>query len=98
VVVQTEAARDNVEQSNPEPCGSLPFPAGAFELVVSTHESYVPREIVRVLTLDGHFVTEQAGGGNDDDFFRVLGLEPPGREPRWTRAFAADQLEQDGSA
>jgi SAM-dependent methyltransferase len=95
-VVQTEAARDNVDQSDSEPSGALPFPAHSFELVVSRHEAYVPREVARLLTPGGHFLTEQAGAGNDDDFFRVLGLEPLSQEPRWTLGFAAGQLEDAG--
>ncbi len=95
-VVQTEAARDNVEQSDPEPSGALPFPNGSFELVVSRHESYGGREVSRVLTGGGHFVTEQAGAKNDDDLFHLLGLEPPAKEPGWTLSFAAAQLERAG--
>lgn len=95
-VVQTETARDNVDQTGAEQSGALPFPDASFDLVVSRHESYMPREVARVLATGGHFVTEQAGAGNDDDFFRVLGLEPPAQEPRWTLEFAAGQLEQAG--
>lgn len=72
-VVRTECVPDNVDQRPDENPGRLPFPAESFHLVVSRHESFVPREVRRILAPDGRFVTQQLGG-NHDDFARLLNL------------------------
>lgn len=41
---------------------SMPFPDGRFDLVLNRHESFSPRELARVLTSGGQFVTQQVGG------------------------------------
>jgi SAM-dependent methyltransferase len=40
----------------------LPFETGQFDLVLNKHESYSPREVRRVLSDGGYFLTQQSGG------------------------------------
>ncbi|MDF2724486.1 MAG: hypothetical protein K0Q59_4161, partial [Paenibacillus sp.] len=40
----------------------LPFETGQFDLVLNKHESYSPREVRRMLTDGGYFLTQQSGG------------------------------------
>jgi SAM-dependent methyltransferase len=72
-LTRTECAPDNTDQRPDETRGSLPFPAESFQLVVARHESFVPREVSRILVPDGRFITQQVGGGRDD-FARLLGF------------------------
>src|SRR5215210_1624499 len=75
-VVQVEPARENVEQAARETSGRLPFPADAFHLIVSRHESYVPAEIARVLVPGGSFLTQQLAPGSDE-LARLLDTAAP---------------------
>jgi hypothetical protein len=95
-VVETEAARDNVDQGRDETRGRLPFPSGSFALVVSRHESFLPTEVARVLCPNGTFVTQQVGG-DYGDFYDALELPRP-RAPtrRWDVRLAAQQLQRVG--
>jgi SAM-dependent methyltransferase len=72
-VVQTEPARDTVDQGPAEDSGKLPFGEGSFDLVTSRHEAFVAAEVSRVLRSGGRFLTEQLGPGCDS-FERLLGL------------------------
>ncbi|MGH8978897.1 MAG: class I SAM-dependent methyltransferase [Acidimicrobiia bacterium] len=95
-VVWDEGATDNVDQTGTDPRGRLPFRTGAFHLVVNRHEAFVAREVARVLTRAGRFITQQVDDGNLDDCFGLLGLDAP-REPAGTwLAVAVDQLEAAG--
>ncbi len=77
--------------------GALPFEDSSFHLIMNRHESFVAAEIRRILTPDGHFVTQQVGSGFTDDFRRALGLPvPEDARPRWDRAFATRQLAAAG--
>ena len=77
--------------------GALPFGNASFQLVTNRHESYVAAEVRRILTPDGHFVTEQVGSPFTDDFRRALELPiaNDGR-PAWDLAFATRQLRATG--
>jgi hypothetical protein len=93
-VVATEGAPDNTEQVPGERRGTLPFGNAEFDLVTSRHESYLPGEVSRVLAAEGVFLTQQTGG-DYSGFYDLLRLKPPAqREPRWTLAYAAKQLEE----
>jgi SAM-dependent methyltransferase len=93
-VVEVEPAPDNVTQEPNEGGGRLPFPDGSFHLVLSRHESYVPREVARVLCPSGRFVTQQLSPGSES-FADLLGVSPPATELfRLDRAIA--QLESTG--
>lgn len=95
-VVASEPAPDNVDQSDDEPRGKLPFPTESFALVTSRHESFVPSEIARVLVDGGVFLTQQVGG-DYGDFYDVLELpHPPAPARRWDLALASSQLAHAG--
>jgi SAM-dependent methyltransferase len=96
-VVAVEGAPDNVDQDGDAPGGDLPFADGSFQLVVNRHESYLPREVRRVLAPDGLFLTQQVGSGVADDLRRLLTGEPPEPAARsWTREVAVGQVEAAG--
>ena len=96
-VVQVEPAPDNVDQDAPERRGGLPFPSECFTHVVSRHESFVAREVARVLVPGGRFLTQQVGSGRYDELHDALGLRrrPAGRNA-WTLALARTQVEAAG--
>lgn len=50
----------------------LPFDDESFELIINKHESYLPKEIRRVLKNKGIFVTQQVGGSNDKEINELL--------------------------
>ncbi len=58
---------------------AIPFPDGAFDIVVNRHGSFHAGELFRLLKKGGLFITEQVGGDNDRDLVeRVLpGTEKP---------------------
>jgi SAM-dependent methyltransferase len=92
-VVAYEGPGDNVSQREDEP--PLPFPDGSFHLVSNRHESFVARELARVLVPGGRFVTQQVGGWAE--LGQLLGVPTPSPVPRnWSLAMAADQLESAG--
>jgi hypothetical protein len=77
VVVEVEGCADNGDQGLEglgEP--SLPFDDGAFELVISRHESFVAREVARVVTGAGRFATQQLGADGHREFRKLLGVTP----------------------
>lgn len=55
----------------------LPYPDGTFDLVISRHEAYDPREVRRVLRPGGHFITQQVGGTYLLGLNRLLGAPDP---------------------
>jgi SAM-dependent methyltransferase len=67
----------------------LPFPDGAFELILSRHEAYDAREVARVLAPDGRFLTQQVTGTSSADLLREFGLSP-----QWPDV-TADRLARD---
>jgi len=50
----------------------LPFPAEAFDIAINRHESFDPKEVWRVLTPGGFFITQQVGAENNRDLMRKL--------------------------
>lgn len=95
-VFGVEAAPVNIEQSATTMTGALPVPDGAFDLVTSRNESYLPHEVKRVLTDDGCFLTQQVCSGDPVDVYRLLGRPVPTADRAWTLAFATAQLEAAG--
>jgi SAM-dependent methyltransferase len=89
-VVQAEGAPDNLDQTPDELGGRLPFRDASFDLVVNRHESFNAREVARVLTGGGVFLTQQAGEDRGD-LHALLRLDRP-KPPRLTLALAARQV------
>lgn len=53
----------------------LPFKEARFEVIINRHESYSVREIARILTEGGYFITQQVGGLNDRELNLLLGAD-----------------------
>jgi SAM-dependent methyltransferase len=84
-VVQVEPARDNTGKPVSGQPRTLPFVDRAFHLVVSRHEAFEASEVARILAFGGWFITQQADAGNDDEYWRLMGLKPRPVDPadRW---------------
>lgn len=78
LVLHTEGADENKLQTSDETADRLPFKDAAFDLVLNRHESFAAREVARVLTPGGCFLTQQAGSG-PDQLHALLGLTAPSR-------------------
>jgi SAM-dependent methyltransferase len=95
-VVQDEGAPENVEQSENETRGRLPFPSESFALISNRHGTFVAAEVARVLAPRGVFLTEQVGG-DYDEFYDALDLpHPTDRRREWNVQLATEQLERAG--
>jgi SAM-dependent methyltransferase len=90
-VVQIETAPDNVLQLDLQSEPRLPFADGAFDLVINRHESFVAREVARVLEHGGMFLTQQIGDGVFREFNDLLGARPA-QQPEWRLSVAVRQL------
>jgi hypothetical protein len=90
-VVRTEMAPDNQRQTADDTRGRLPFLSGSLPLVINRHEAFNAREVARVLSAGGVFLTQQVG---DDysDLDDLLGRPPRPGPPAWTLAAASAQL------
>ncbi|MBK1868196.1 class I SAM-dependent methyltransferase [Aestuariivirga sp. YIM B02566] len=91
-VIAVEGAPENVVQDRGAPGGDLPFPDGSFHLVISRHESYLSREVLRVLAPGGRFATQQVASTIARDFHRVLGQMAPSISRMWDLDFAVRQI------
>jgi SAM-dependent methyltransferase len=92
-VVQDEGAADNFAEDAGR--GRLPFRDGAFPLVANRHESFLAVEVSRVLAPGGTFITQQVDMHNDDDLYRLLGLQVPEQPDSWL-PLAQRQLREAG--
>jgi SAM-dependent methyltransferase len=54
----------------------LPFQDASFDAVLDRHEAYDPREVARVLTPGGVFLTQQVHGRSHADLLGWFGTEP----------------------
>jgi SAM-dependent methyltransferase len=95
-LVQTESAPDNVDQDSTDPGSSLPFTAGAFDLVIDRHSSYWPAEIRRVLRPGGRFLTQQLSeaGPSGEAWENLFGRRT--KSATFDLAFAVEQLGATG--
>jgi SAM-dependent methyltransferase len=75
--------------------GGLPFRTSGFDLVINRHESFVAREVFRVLGPSGRFLTQQVGSENLIELNRLLGAERPS-VGEWNLDVAIRQLEDAG--
>jgi SAM-dependent methyltransferase len=74
---------------------ALPWPDGAFDLVLNRHGLLVASETKRVLQPGGWLVTQQVGSQTNLDIHRVLGASLP-TGPTWDVATARAALEAEG--
>ncbi|WP_188189988.1 class I SAM-dependent methyltransferase [Nonomuraea sp. SYSU D8015] len=68
------------------------LPDGSFDLVVSRHTAYDPREIRRLLAPGGTFVTQQVAGRDLEEINEALG-GPPHEDRDWDLTAASAGLE-----
>lgn len=76
--------------------GTLPFPDGAFDMVVNRHGSFQIPELFRVLKPGGIFLTQQVGAKNDRELVELL---LPGTEipfPDLTLERVAEEFKRNG--
>lgn len=100
-VVQVEPAPDNDEQGYVEQAGRLPFRDGSFDLVINRHESFVAREVARIMTSGAHFITQQVADGLAAELHGLLGLPWAGTKNNrevWSLTLARRQVEAAGLA
>jgi len=76
--------------------GALPFRDDSIGLVADRHESFIAKEVFRVLRPSGRFVTQQVGDSNFPELNRALGADEPPTSARWNLAAASEQLEAAG--
>ncbi len=95
-VIQVGGAPDNNQQTSFERT-PLPFRGSSFHLIINRHEAYVAKEVSRILRPQGHFVTQQVGSQEYNDFHELLGVPlPTDPAPPWDLELAKTQLEEAG--
>lgn len=72
----------------------IPFAAESFDVILSRHEAYDPREIARVLTPGGVFLTQQVDGDSLAELQAWFGMRPQWPDVRLAALRAP--LEQSG--
>ena len=92
-VVEVVGAPDNHDLTVESEGGTLPFLDASFSLVINRHESYLPSEVLRILSSAcGTFITQQVGGRHLEMLADALGA--PRHSTAWGLDLAVRQLEQ----
>ncbi|GGE63736.1 class I SAM-dependent methyltransferase [Priestia taiwanensis] len=73
---------------------SLPFEDKYFSFIMNQHESYDPKELRRIISDGGMFITQQVGGLDYVDLNDQLGAEPHDEFAHWNLKYAVDELEK----
>jgi SAM-dependent methyltransferase len=89
-VIRTHADDNTARQQR----GALPFRTESLDLVIDRHESFVAREVFRVLRKGGVFVTQQAGSSNFPELLEFLGSSET--EEVWDLEIARRQISEAG--
>ena len=79
--------------------GALPFRTEAFDFVMDRHESFLPGEVVRVLTHGGIFLTQQVGSLNNPELREFFGRKPENLLEGgvlWNLSRAVEEIESAG--
>jgi len=74
--------------------GALPFRTGALDMVIDRHESFVAREVHRVLKRGGVFLTQQVGSATFPELNEFLGA--PKTKAVWNLRVARRQITEAG--
>ncbi|GIN85943.1 methyltransferase [Heyndrickxia sporothermodurans] len=105
-VFATEAYQPNVPiaKKRLEPLGvkvvqihedeNLPFENDRFDLILNRHESYSPKEIKRILSDQGIFLTQQVGGNDCYEMNEKFGVPLNNEFSHWNLKFAIEELEE----
>jgi SAM-dependent methyltransferase len=108
LIYATEAYEPNipVARNNLEPLGvrvvgigedsDLPFDSGQFDTILNKHESYSVKEVKRILSPGGKFLTQQVGGLDCLEINEALGAEVNGEFTHWNLKYALRELEESG--
>jgi SAM-dependent methyltransferase len=96
-VICVSPVPDNDLQPGVKVVPGLPFRDGTFHLVINRNEGFVAKEVARIMTHGGTFLTEQSGTAEIPPILALLGLPIPRSESRaWDLSFAIDQVAQAG--
>ncbi|MGO2537654.1 MAG: methyltransferase domain-containing protein [Brachybacterium tyrofermentans] len=82
------------EHDAESPGARLPFPDGAFDLVLSRHGTYDAHDVARVLAPGGSFLTERVGGDDLRELDSAFGIDLPA--PEVTLEYAVHDLTRAG--
>jgi len=74
--------------------GVLPFRTGTFDVVIDRHESFVAKEVCRVLKKGGVFLTQQVGSAHFPELNEFLGA--PKAKAVWDLRVARRQITEAG--
>jgi len=83
------------EEKEPPFNASLPFDDEFFDLIISRHEAYYPRELMRILKHEGMFITQQVGSIGVINLRQFL-TEKDETVSNWNLNFAVEELKSAG--
>jgi len=89
-VVRTYAEDNTAKRQS----GALPFRTRTFDMVIDRHESFVAKEVYRVLKRGGVFLTQQVGSVNFPELNEFLGA--PKAKAVWDLRVARRQITEAG--
>ncbi|WP_456274982.1 class I SAM-dependent methyltransferase [Bacillus sp. AK031] len=107
-IYATEAYEPNipVARANLEPLGvrvvgivndsDLPFENGQFDTILNKHEAYSVKEVKRILSPGGIFLTQQVGGLDCLEINEALEAEANSEFGHWNLEYALGELEGNG--
>ncbi|MGG3640189.1 class I SAM-dependent methyltransferase [Bacillus gobiensis] len=107
-VIATEAYKPNVPVAKKmlEPMGinvvsidgdtDLPFQDSQFDLILNRHESYSIKEVRRILSDNGTFLTQQVGGLDCAEINKNLGVSLNKEFTDWSLSTAIKELRENG--
>lgn len=71
---------------------NLPFDDDCFDLIINRHESYSPKEVSRILSNQGIFLTQQVGGSDCYQINEKLGVPSNEEFHHWNVNYAIEEL------
>ncbi len=75
---------------------ALPLQDAQFDLIVNQHESYVASEVNRILSPNGIFLTQQAGGLDCAELNKQFGTPLNSEFASWSLETACNELKENG--
>ncbi|CAH0121902.1 hypothetical protein PAE9249_04437 [Paenibacillus sp. CECT 9249] len=75
---------------------NLPLGDASFDLIINRHESYSPRELRRIISDQGIFITQQCGGTDAWQINEKFGVPLNEEFAHWNLQVAADELTEHG--
>jgi hypothetical protein len=65
-------------------------------MITNRHESYSPKEVLRIVKPGGKFYTQQVGDQNDKELVRMLEAPVATGDTPWNLDYATQQLQDSG--